>query len=110
MRLAAKVTSRSSGWSASGPRDRVGKLGGTRTPRLCGPVLRVDAVLAEKVTEPLDLIAQGWKVCPLPLADLASGLALAVRPAGSAEVSGAQGRVPLTLEGPTRAMRGVPAR
>jgi hypothetical protein len=41
---------------------------------------------------------------------LAFGLALAVRPAGSAEVSGAQGRVPLTLEGPTRTMRGVPAR
>ena len=56
---------------------------------------------------------------------LASGLALAVRPAGSAVVSGAQGwvlkivsakrfvsndlRVPLTLEGPTRTMRGVPA-
>ena len=54
---------------------------------------------------------------------LASGLALAVRPAGSAEVSGAQGWVlkivsaersetlfgcPLTLEGPTRTMRGVP--
>ena len=39
---------------------------------------------------------------------LASGLALAVRPAGLAEVSGAQGRVPLTLEGPARTMRGVP--
>ncbi len=56
---------------------------------------------------------------------LASGLALAVRPAGSAVVSGAQGwvlkivsakrfrndlQVPLTLEGPTRTMRGVPSR
>jgi hypothetical protein len=29
---------------------------------------RVDAVLAEKFTEPLDLITQGWKDCPLPLA------------------------------------------
>ena len=56
---------------------------------------------------------------------LASGLALAVRPAGLAEVSGAQGwvlkivsakrletifRTPLTLEGPARTMRGVPSR
>ena len=56
---------------------------------------------------------------------LATGLALAVRPAGLAEVSSAQGRVPkivsaervrndlgvpLTLEGPARTMRGVPAR
>ena len=56
---------------------------------------------------------------------LASGLALAVRPAGSAVVSGAQGwvlkivsakrfrndlQVPLTLEGPTRITRGVPSR
>jgi len=49
---------------------------------------------------------------------LACGLALAVRPAGSAEAPGstarAGGRVPrsgapLTLEGPTRTMRGVPA-
>jgi len=28
----------------------------------------------------------------------------------SAEVSSAQGRVPLTLEGPTRTMRGIPVR
>jgi hypothetical protein len=68
MRLAAKITSRSSGRSASGPRDRVGKPGGTRTARLSGLVLRVDAMLAEKVTEPLNLIAQGWKNCPLLLA------------------------------------------
>ena len=66
---------------------------------------------------------------PLSFAARVSGLAFdlarAVRPAGSAEVSGAQGwvpkivsakavrndlRVPLTLEGPARTMRGVPAR
>jgi hypothetical protein len=56
------------------------------------------------------------------VAGLASGLALAVRPAGSVEVSSAQGqgpedrfceavrsdlRVPLTLEGPTRTMCGI---
>ena len=57
---------------------------------------------------------------------LASGLALAVRPAGSAETGLRRSRVgpedrfceavrndlgvPLTLEGPTRTMRGVPAR
>ncbi len=43
------------------------------------------------------------------LSGLASGLALAVRPAGLAEVSSAQGRVPLTLEGPARTVRGVPS-
>jgi hypothetical protein len=43
------------------------------------------------------------------LPGLASGLALAARPAELAEVSGAL-RVPLTLEGPARTMRGVPAR
>ena len=60
---------------------------------------------------------------------LAFGLALAVRPVGSAEVSARKGgsrrsflrsgfcgavrkdlRVPLRVEGPTRMMRGVPAR
>jgi len=53
---------------------------------------------------------------------LASGLALAVRPAGAAEVSGVKGGrlrpspwrhaagAPLTPEGPSRTMRGVPAR
>ena len=52
---------------------------------------------------------------------LAFGLALAVRPAGSAEVSGVNGApqarprgagrgAPLRLEGPTRTMRGVPPR
>jgi hypothetical protein len=36
--------------------------------RLCRAVLRVDVVLAQKITEPLDLIAQGWEGGPLPLA------------------------------------------
>jgi hypothetical protein len=55
---------------------------------------------------------------------LASGLALAVRPAGLAEAPASRAgpedafcgavrkdlRVPLTPEGPTRTMRGIPAR
>src|SRR6516164_1816715 len=36
--------------------------------RLCRAVVRVDAMLAQKLTEPLDLIAQGWEGGPLPLA------------------------------------------
>lgn len=32
--------------------------------RLCRAVLRVDVVLAQKITEPLDLIAQGWEGGP----------------------------------------------
>ena len=58
------------------------------------------------------------------ISGLASGLALAVRPAGLAEAPALKGgpedrfceavrndlRVPLTLEGPTRTMRGVPPR
>jgi hypothetical protein len=50
------------------------------------------------------------------ISGLASGLALAVRPAGLAEVSGVKGLpegtrpegAPLTLEGPAQTMRGVP--
>ena len=33
---------------------------------LCRAVLRVDAVSMEKITESLDLIAQGREGCPLP--------------------------------------------
>ena len=41
--------------------------------RLCGAVLRVDAMTAEKITEPFDLIAQGREGGPLLQA---SGLAV----------------------------------
>jgi len=54
------------------------------------------------------------------ISGLAFGLALAVRPAGAAEAPGSTARrrrvplagceAPLTLEGPTRTMRGVPPR
>jgi hypothetical protein len=66
-------------------------------------------------------ILRGGRFAARP-SGLAFGLALAVRPAGLAEVSGAQGwalapialatrpeGAPLTLEGPARTMRGVPA-
>src|SRR5215469_10462593 len=43
------------------PRDRLSKVG----PWLRHTVLRVDAVPTKKITEPLDLITQGWEGCPL---------------------------------------------
>ena len=58
---AARMRSQPDAWSAwSRWRDRqdVGL-------RLCHAVLRVDAVSTEKITESLDLIAQGREGCPL---------------------------------------------
>lgn len=46
-------------------RDRVSKAGRNAGLRLCRAVLRVDTVPAQKITQPLDFIAQGWKGCPL---------------------------------------------
>ena len=71
-------------------------------------------VLPNRVpNSPLRFAARSW--------GLASGLALAVRPAGSAEAPGSTARrrrvrakrgreAPLRLEGPTRTMRGDPVR
>jgi hypothetical protein len=87
------------------------------------PLLLVDFVLRRRAVPfvaPLDSDLR----FAARFSGLASGLALAVRSAGSAEAPGSRVgpedrfceavrndlRVPLTLEGPTRIMRGVPAR